>query len=78
MSSVESIDFTDEEWGNYQSIPEQGYSHRHWLDHRNRKVMARLLAEAWDQGAEAMAWNIDHATGPKDEATNPYRSEVGE
>lgn len=53
MSGLEGIDFTDDEWREYQSIPEQGYSHRHWLNQRNRKVMARLLAEAWDEGYEA-------------------------
>lgn len=31
-------------------------------------------AEAWDEGAEACSLNIEYATGPKDEITNPYRT----
>lgn len=33
-------DITDEEWRGFQSIPEQGYSHRHWVNH---KIKQRLI-----------------------------------
>ena len=25
--------FTDAQWREFQNMPEQGYSHRHWLEH---------------------------------------------
>lgn len=34
-------DLTDAEWREFQSIPEQGYSHRHWVNH---KIAQRLEA----------------------------------
>lgn len=40
---VGPLDFTDEEWRKYQSIPEQGYSHRHWLNYRNQKRLEERL-----------------------------------
>lgn len=39
------FDFTDEEWRTYQSIPDQGYSHRDWLNNRMRQKV-ETLAEA--------------------------------
>lgn len=39
---VRDLAFTDEEWVAYQRLPEQGISHRHWLEHVfRRKVAAR-------------------------------------
>ena len=35
--------------------------------------LSEARAEAWDEGADAYQWNVHHATGPKDEITNPYR-----
>ena len=80
MSGLEGVDFTDDEWREYQSIPEQGYSHRDWLDQRNRKVMARLLAEAWDEGYDAGTEDESDAYwGHLDSGTtNPYRSEAAD
>lgn len=74
MSALEGVDFTDEEWREYQSIPEQGYSHRGWLNHRNRKVMARLLAEVWDEGHDDGQIN-EHEFRERRRITNPYRIE---
>lgn len=34
---------TDAEWREFQSIPEQGYSHRHWVDY---KIQGRVDAHA--------------------------------
>lgn len=60
-TAVGSLDFTDEEWRSYQSIPEQGYSHRHWLNLRNRKVFEDALRivreEAYQRGHEDGYWN---------------------
>lgn len=51
---------TNAEWREYQDIPEQGYSHRHWVDYkiaeRVRAAMsvARFMAErAWQEGYSA-------------------------
>lgn len=33
--------FTDKEWAEYQAIPDQGYSHRHWLDQRAARIAER-------------------------------------
>ena len=38
--------------------------------------LAGVKADAWDEGADAYQWNVHHATGPKDEITNPYRQEA--
>ena len=40
-----------------------------WFD----RWLVKVKAEAWDEGAEACSLNIEYATGPKDEITNPYR-----
>ena len=38
--------------------------------------LREIQADAWDEGAEACSLNIEYATGPKDEITNPYRKEA--
>ena len=45
-----------------------------WLDRERAAARREGQAEAWDEGAEACSLNIDYATGPKDEITNPYRT----
>lgn len=37
------LDLTDAEWAQFQQIPEQGYSHRHWLDRRNAQALSPVL-----------------------------------
>lgn len=37
------LDFTDAEWARFQQSPEQGYSHRHWLDRRNAQALSPVL-----------------------------------
>ena len=39
---MSTIELTDAEWREFQSIPDQGYSHRAWVD---SKIKARLDAE---------------------------------
>lgn len=36
---AEQVRFTDADWREYQAIPDQGYSHRHWLDHRAARLI---------------------------------------
>lgn len=31
--------FTDEQWADYQALPDQGYSHRRWLEHTFNRWM---------------------------------------
>jgi hypothetical protein len=40
---------TDDEWRAFQKIPDQGYSHRAWIDARIRERME----SSWDEGYEA-------------------------
>jgi len=35
---------TDAEWREFQSIPEQGYSHRHWVDCKIQERLAAALS----------------------------------
>jgi hypothetical protein len=46
------VDLTDAEWREFQSIPEQGYSHRHWVNH---KIAQRLEAVSAERD-EARHW----------------------
>lgn len=41
---------TDAEWRAFQSIPDQGYSHRAWVDHRIAERIHAAQADAWDEG----------------------------
>lgn len=69
--------FSDAQWVKYQSIPEQGYDHRGWLEHlvnywlieRERQVAAR----AWDEGNAACGGKV--IAGPVSSAIrlNPYK-----
>lgn len=45
---------TDNEWRDFQSIPEQGYSHRHWIDYH----IAVRIAKAFEEAAE-IAFSYD-------------------
>lgn len=36
---AEQVRFTDADWREYQAIPDQGYSRRHWLDHRAARLI---------------------------------------
>ena len=40
---------TDEEWAEFQAIPDQGYSHRAWVDARIKEHRIRALEEAADK-----------------------------
>ncbi|MGL4999433.1 MAG: hypothetical protein ACRC5T_10735 [Cetobacterium sp.] len=54
---TEKFEFTDEQWRKYQSIPEQGYSHRHhpeyvfnqWLEEHDREVRVQIIEQAADE-----------------------------
>jgi hypothetical protein len=39
---------TDAQWREFQDIPEQGYSHRHWVDERLREAAVHALLDAAD------------------------------
>lgn len=41
----DQLSLTDSEWRAFQSIPEQGYSHRAWVDARIRERVALALGE---------------------------------
>ena len=74
---------TDTEWREYQNIPEQGYSHRAWIDH---KIAERLQAAAtehpirakrvWDSGYAACEDDVHTLRNdwPAYRTPNPYRS----
>lgn len=49
------IRLTDEQWRDFQNIPDQGYSHRAWIDHKLAQAEARGAARA----AEAIALAIE-------------------
>lgn len=80
-----NIEFSDEEWRELQSIPDQGYSHRGWLDHRNKKIMQQVRAEAlreglsrgWDEGHRVGVMDGDNASwrGWMTSTPNPYGEE---
>lgn len=36
---------TDAEWRDFQSIPDQGYSHRAWVDHKIASALDALATE---------------------------------
>lgn len=70
-------DLTDAEWRAFQSIPDQGYSHRAWLDNLVRERMA----QAWNESAEATvewvaATGRPGPNGPIDPPLNPYEQET--
>ena len=66
---------TDAEWREFQSIPEQGYSHRHWVDYKiqgrvdahaatmpDREAVADLLDDRqWERGNVISEWPEDEA-----------------
>lgn len=39
---------TDAEWRDFQNIPDQGYSHRHWVDRKIALRVAAAVAPATD------------------------------
>ena len=49
--------FTDEQWRAYQTIPDQGYSHRAWLEHQFNAWLPehdrRLSRRVWFEGASS-------------------------
>ena len=63
---TEKAQITDAEWRAFQSIPDQGYSHRAWLDNLIRERMA----EAWRAG-----WYARHE-GKSVLHHNPHRPHV--
>lgn len=74
MSEQNNFKFTDEEWREYQNLPDQGYSHRGHLEH----VVNRWLSEELRK-AKYDAWEEGYANGDADASTecrldsvNPY------
>lgn len=62
------VQITDAEWRAFQSIPDQGYSHRAWLDNLVRERMA----QAFDEGMLAMSRALQGGNEP----VNLYRKET--
>lgn len=52
---------TDAEWREFQSIPDQGYSHRHWV---NCAIARRL--DALREELDAMTESVEYAYGALD------------
>lgn len=68
---------TDEEWREFQAIPDQGYSHRHWVNHKIAKYAAvhdrTVKAEAWADGQDAGFGACENGGSY---TANPYRIEA--
>lgn len=43
---LDGLELTDSEWREFQRIPEQGYSHRAWVDHKIRERAEKSIAHA--------------------------------
>lgn len=69
--------FTNDQWRVYQDLPEQGISHRHWLEHVVNSWLAkrdRQVAEkTWDRCIGEMPIDPDWKNFYTD--NNPYRKE---
>lgn len=72
---------TDTEWREYQNIPEQGYSHRAWIDHKIAERLQAVAAERtiraeriWDSGYEAGKEDAFYRAFGHKPIPNPYRS----
>ena len=54
---------TDEEWRDYQSIPDQGYSHRGWVDHkiegRIKAATPAIRAQAYREAATQLQYMLN-------------------
>lgn len=59
MSDIGSIKITDAEWRQFQSIPDQGYSHRGWVDYQ----IARRLTELVEKLPDLAVTEKQHITG---------------
>lgn len=74
--------FTDQQWHEYQEMPDQGYSHRGFLENAVNTGLAETIRQAkeqaWGEGTEAVALLIPehewHDRGLR-LPTNPYRSQ---
>lgn len=53
--------FTNTQWREYQQIPDQGYSHRHWIEHQVNEWAARVTPTQ-----EQIAMTVAQFFGPGD------------
>lgn len=47
---------TDDEWRAFQAIPDQGYSHRGWVDRKIAQRVRKAQANALRQAARDLSW----------------------
>lgn len=50
---------TDDEWRAFQAIPDQGYSHRGWVDRKIAQRVRKAQADALREAAREMVWDND-------------------
>lgn len=57
-------ELTDEEWRKFQSIPDQGYSHRGWVDARIREREQEIISQLnlMFEGDIRFSYENDHLT----------------
>lgn len=56
--------FTNAQWREYQQIPDQGYSHRHWIEHQVNEWAARVTPTR-DQIAKTIFMTDYEHMGPE-------------
>ena len=69
--------FTDQQWREYQEMPDQGYSHRGFLEDAVNTGLAETIRQAkeqaWKEGANTAI--ADYDLPELKDIHNPYRSQ---
>lgn len=72
--------FTDQQWHEYQEMPDQGYSHRGFLEDAVNAGLTEHTRQAqetaWNQGAESAFYNPEIRGLVDYPDTNPYEKET--
>lgn len=70
--------FTDQQWHEYQEMPDQGYSHRGFLENAVNTGLAETIRQAKEQAWDAVINVMKYEDGTPVELVtniNPYRSQ---
>lgn len=60
----ERVFLTDQEWEEFQSLPEQGYSHRAWVDYVIADRVGQVLAQLEELCDERDDWLLEDRPKP--------------